>query len=138
LLCPSYRAIVCKTGLCKQSVANGLARLERCGILKIVRRLVRERIHRTSPFTGMPESYVGTVQTTSLYSIHRPAAYAEHLEQPRARRAPVPEKRQLELLDRMELLWSVKLGLESRREPISPTHELANRMSPWKRKIGGA
>src|SRR4051794_31118538 len=56
LCCPGYGAMMAKTGLCKQSVATGLARLERTGILRIVRRLVRERVERTSPTTGLPES----------------------------------------------------------------------------------
>src|SRR5687767_12778286 len=46
LCCPSYEAIMGKTGLCKSSVATGLARLERTGIVKIVRRLVRQRVER--------------------------------------------------------------------------------------------
>ena len=117
LLCPGYAAIQAATGLCRQSVATGLARLERCGIIKIVRRIVRERVNRISPITGIPEEYVGTVQTTSLYSLHRPAAYCEHLTVPPARPAPFPPKRQLELLDRMALTWSVKLSLQRREKP---------------------
>jgi hypothetical protein len=85
LLCPGYGAIQAATGLCRASVANGLARLERRGIIKIVRRIVRERVNRVSPITGMPEEYVGTVQATSLYSPHPPAAYADHLTKPPAR-----------------------------------------------------
>jgi hypothetical protein len=44
----------------------------------IVSRLDRERpsivrtISRISPLTGLPESYVGTVQPTSLYGLHPP------------------------------------------------------------------
>ena len=105
LCCPGYGAMMGKTGLCKASIANGLARLERTGIVKIVRRLVRERVNRISPITGLPEQYVGTVQTSSLYSLHRPAAYAEHLARPPARPTPFPAKRQLERLERMQL-WA--------------------------------
>jgi hypothetical protein len=65
LCCPGYCAMMAKTGLCKASIAAGLARLERTGIVKIVRRLVRERVNRISPITGLPEQYVGTVQTSS-------------------------------------------------------------------------
>jgi hypothetical protein len=126
LLCPGYGAIMAKTGLCKQSVAGGLARLERTGILKIVRRIVRERVERISPITGLPESYTGTVQTTSLYSIHPPAAFSEHLTQPPARPAPFPPHRQLQLLEKMELLWSSKLSLQRRMKPASPPRTLAN------------
>jgi hypothetical protein len=41
---PSYDAIAAKANICRQSVANALARLEACGILTITRRLVRELI----------------------------------------------------------------------------------------------
>jgi len=44
--------------------------------------LVRQRVRRTSPITGEPEEYVATVQTSSLYSFSRPAAYADHLTLP--------------------------------------------------------
>lgn len=125
LLCPGYGAIQHRTGLCRQSVATGLARLERCGVLKIVRRIVKARVDRTSPIHGGPEAYVGTVQTTSLYSIHAPAAYSEHLTVPPARPAPFPPKRQLELLERMQLLWSSKLSLSNRIKPSPPARTLA-------------
>jgi hypothetical protein len=128
LLCPGYGAIMAKTGLCKQSVANGLARLERCGIVKIVRRIVKERVERISPIHGMPESYTGTVQTTSLYAIHAPAAYADHLAVPPARPTPFPPKRQLELLERMQLMWSSKLSLRDRMKPTPPAKQIANLM----------
>jgi hypothetical protein len=126
LCCPGYAAMIAKTGLCKASIAHALARLERTGIIKIVRRLVRERVNRISPITGLPEQYVGTVQTSSLYSIHRPAAYADHLTRPPARPTPFPPKRQLELLERMQLLWASKLSLRSRTKPESPARVLAN------------
>ena len=35
--------------------------------MRIVRRLVRQRVERVSPVTGEPEAYVGTTQTSSLY-----------------------------------------------------------------------
>ena len=100
-----------KTGLCKASVAAGLARLERCGIIKIVRRLVRQRVERVSPLTGLPEAYVGTTQTSSLYSLHRPGAWAEHLPVASPRPAPFPCRRQLNLLERMALTWRARVDL---------------------------
>jgi hypothetical protein len=42
LCCPSYLTLQRATGLCRQSITNGLKRLEAAGILKITRRLVRE------------------------------------------------------------------------------------------------
>jgi hypothetical protein len=107
-------------GICRQPIANGLARLEQTGIVKIVRRLVRARVDRISPITGEPESFIGTVQTTSLYSLHRPGAWADHLERPAGRRAPFPCKRQLDLLQAMALSWKTKLSLAGRKEPPPP------------------
>ena len=43
LCCPSIETLASVTGLCKQSVVNGLARLEACGVLQITRRLQRYR-----------------------------------------------------------------------------------------------
>ena len=129
LCCPGYGAMMANTGLCKASIAHGLARLERTGIVKIVRRLVRERVNRISPITGLPEQYVGTVQTSSLYSIHQPAAYADHLTRPPARPTPFPAKRQLELLERMRLLWASKLSLRDRIKPNTPARTLANMLA---------
>jgi hypothetical protein len=117
LCCPSYEAIQRRTGLCRASIAAGLARLERCGVLKIVRRLVRQRVERISPLTGQPESYVGTVQTTSLYSLRAPGAWADHLAIPPARPAPFPSKRQIDLLQRMELRWKARLDLGEQSSP---------------------
>jgi hypothetical protein len=130
LCCPSYQTLQVRTGLCRQSIANGLARLEQTGLIKIVRRLVRERVNRISPITGEPESYVGTVQTTSLYSLHRPGAWSDHLERPSGRRTPFPAKRQLDLLQAMALSWKTKLSLSDRQKGPSPANQIARLMSP--------
>src|SRR5208337_5352907 len=42
LCCPSYDTLIAATGLCRQSIATALKRLEAAGILKITRRLIRE------------------------------------------------------------------------------------------------
>ncbi len=44
LCTPSYVVLMASSGLCKQSVANALKRLEACGIIHVTRRLVREVI----------------------------------------------------------------------------------------------
>ena len=138
LCCPGYAAMVAKTGLCRQSIATGLARLERAGIVRIVRRLVRQSVRRVSPLTGEPETYTGTTQATSLYALHRPAAFAEHLTLPLGRRAPFPPPRQMVLLERMQLLWATKLSLSDRRNPPTPTQHLASLMRPGARMSGAA
>lgn len=44
LTCPSYTALQRATGLCRQTIARALDRLERAGIIKRIQRIVRERI----------------------------------------------------------------------------------------------
>jgi hypothetical protein len=63
LCCPSYDAIQHRTGLCRQSIANGIRRLETAGILRVVRRIVRERIGHV----------VVTRQASNLYAFAMPS-----------------------------------------------------------------
>ena len=111
LLCPSYATLQAAAGLRRQSIANALARLEASGILKITRRLCRQRVARVSPITGLDEVIVATTQASSLYSVHEPGAWADHLARPTGRRAPFPARRQLALLERMVLTWTARLKL---------------------------
>lgn len=101
LCCPSYASIRKKTGLCRSAISRALACLELCGILTITRRLVRQTIRRISPITGEPEAYVGTAQTSSLYAIHEPAAYAQYLQRPPARPSPFPSSSTIVLLQKV-------------------------------------
>lgn len=55
---PSYRAIQDRTGYCRQTIAAAVKRLERIGVLKIVRRLVRKTVG----------GVVRCVQGTNLYA----------------------------------------------------------------------
>jgi hypothetical protein len=121
LCCPSYAAIMAETGLCKQAVREGLACLESAGILGIVRRLCRRRVERVNPRTGLPESYMGTVQDTSLYTLHMPGAWAEHMTAPpRGARFSFPAPRQLQLLRAGLLTWSTQPSLGHRQETTPP------------------
>lgn len=87
---PSYSAIQRATGLCRASVAAGLKRLERAGLLRIVRRLERRRISRQCPVTGVLQEFVATVQGVSAYLFAGIREGAEH-EAPRATgRAAMP------------------------------------------------
>jgi hypothetical protein len=125
LCCPSYDALQEATGLCRQTIAHALARLERAGIIRIVRRLCRQWVERVNPATGQTERYIGTTQTTSLYTLHEPGAWADHLPAPDGRRAPFPATRQLSLLVSGALTWSCngKLSLAGREEPLhNPPH----------------
>lgn len=96
LCCPSYTALQCATGLCRQAIADALARLEASGLLKIVRRIVRTRISRISPITGEPETYIGTVQTSSLYAFSGAEASINWAPEylPSANARPFPTRRQ--------------------------------------------
>jgi hypothetical protein len=55
---PSYLALQCASGLCRQSIADGLRRLSEAGILRIVRRLQRQVVN----------GVVMTRQGSNLYS----------------------------------------------------------------------
>jgi hypothetical protein len=92
LCCPSYTALMCSTGLCRQAIADALARLEHAGIVRIVRRIARERITRLSPFTGEPETIVTTLQQSNLYSFGSPQPGRLALPAPNPR--PFPSRRQ--------------------------------------------
>lgn len=92
LCCPSYTALQACTGLCRQAIADALARLEHAGIVRIVRRIARERITRLSPYTGKPETIVTTLQQSNLYSFGRPQA--GHLALPAPNPRPFPSRRQ--------------------------------------------
>ena len=49
-LYPSYDAIQRRTGFCRSSIAHALARLERCGVLTITRRLCAR-----VPYPALPD-----------------------------------------------------------------------------------
>jgi hypothetical protein len=68
------------TGLCRQSIANGLKRLEACGILKITRRLVREVI----------DGVMVCRQGSNLYAVFEPAQDAERLPVGKPAARPFP------------------------------------------------
>jgi hypothetical protein len=66
LCCPSYVQLMAVTGLCRQSVATGIKRLEAAGILDVMRRLVREVI----------DGVIHTRQGSNLYAFRLPSAGA--------------------------------------------------------------
>jgi hypothetical protein len=68
LCVPSYHALMMATKLSKQAVADGLGRLEACGLIKVTRRLERQQVTRISPVTGMTETIMGVVQASNVYS----------------------------------------------------------------------
>jgi len=69
---PSYDELQRRTGLSRVSVRAGLKRLQASGLLTIVRRIVRKRVDRVSPLTGLPESFIGTVQAANVYLLKLP------------------------------------------------------------------
>ena len=76
LCCPSYSTLMTAAKLCRQAIADALHRLEATGLLSITRRLVRERITRRSPVTGLIETFIQTVQGSNLYAFNVPATDA--------------------------------------------------------------
>jgi hypothetical protein len=92
LCCPSYTALQACTGLCRQAIADALARLEHAGIVRIVRRIARERVVRLSPLTGEPETIVTTLQQSNLDSFGPPQPGRLALPAPNPR--PFPSRRQ--------------------------------------------
>ena len=81
---PSYTELQAVTGLCRQSIRNGLKRLEAAGILRITRRLVRELVDGGGYM-------VRTIrQASNLYAVHEPTAGAELLPTPAPAPRPFP------------------------------------------------
>lgn len=103
LCCPSIMKLQLVTGLCRAAVCDALARLERTGIVRIVRRIVRAAVTRISPITGESERYVGTVQTSNLYAfaIEESAIQSDAIDLPPANARPFPQRRQSTLFDRL-------------------------------------
>lgn len=69
---PGYSALQKVTGLCRQSIAQALKRLEACGIITVVRRLVRMQLVHDCPEWGMRRAVTVTRQDTNLYCIQEP------------------------------------------------------------------
>jgi hypothetical protein len=118
LCCPSYLALMTATGLCRQAIADALARLEATGLVKIVRRLVRETITRTSPITGQVEAITTTVQGSNLYAFLQPQNLVV-LPMATGKPKPFPDRRQPDLLSRVQAIAteSPKQGREDQRAP---------------------
>ncbi len=85
---PSYDAIMRATGLCRQSVRNALFRLERVGLVYIMRRLERRVVSRMNAWTGEWQSIATTVQTSNAYAFNTgPSGGAELLSPPPVERS---------------------------------------------------
>ena len=85
---PSYTTLQCKTGFCRDTIAAALRRLQATGLLTVTRRLVRQRVHRISPITGLAEVIVTTTQATNAYAMAQPGAHADELPVPAPKRRP--------------------------------------------------
>ena len=73
---PSYTILQAATGLCRQSIARALQRIEACGVLKITRRLVREVV----------DGVTVCRQGSNLYAVFTPSEHAGRLPM----RSPAP------------------------------------------------
>jgi len=103
-LFPSYDALMRATGLTRKSIANAITRLERVGILRVVRRVVRRSIMRRSPITGEPERILTTCQTSNCYALTKPTGGAALCAPIATSRSNVPPRRQGVLLDLLRAL----------------------------------
>ena len=114
LCTPSYTILQAATGLCRQSIANALRRLEAAGILRITRRLVREVID-----VGGFRMRICR-QGSNLYSAHEPGEHAERLPV----RTPRPRDFPGALIAALtkSLSWGPSL-----RDRLKPTHSFQNR-----------
>jgi hypothetical protein len=112
LCCPSYTELECYTGLCRQSIANGLKRLEACKILKIARRLTREVVN----------GVVMVRQATNAYAFVVPAA-GQHFEAPRRVYQAVREHTSNKIKG---LLQSVIAGLAMKNALTDPSASTSN------------
>ena len=106
LCCPSIEAIQKATGLARSTVCEALARLEQCGIIKRVRRLVR----RIIDFGGL--SRLSTVQSSNLYSFAEPHPTAHLLPTRKAKRSVAAR-----LLS--NLAAALSFGAESAFRPVT-------------------
>lgn len=97
---PSLLTLQAATGLSRQAVADALARLERAGIIKIARRVVRTVVERVSPITGETQRFMTTVQASNCYgfAVSDGAAGIEKLL-PGANARSFPVRRQRSLLE---------------------------------------
>ena len=91
---PSYSALATVTGLCRESIARAVSRLEQCGILKIIRRIVRKEVWDAE----RDRWFIGVVQTSNCYVFDKPSAGADHCAPPETGRG-FPERRQGSLWD---------------------------------------
>jgi hypothetical protein len=69
---PCYATLERVTGLSRGAVCEALKRLQASKLLTVVRRIVRRQVERISPWTGLPEMYVGTLQGANVYQLALP------------------------------------------------------------------
>ena len=91
---PSYSALVKVTGLCLETIARAVSRLEQCGILKIIRRIVRKEVWDAE----RGRWFIGVVHTSNCYVFDGPSAGAQHCAPPETARG-FPARRQASFWD---------------------------------------
>ena len=69
---PCYATLERVTGLSRGAVCEALKRLQASKLLVVVRRIVRRQVERISPWTGLPEMYIGTLQGANVYQLALP------------------------------------------------------------------
>jgi hypothetical protein len=69
---PCYATLERVTGFSRGAICEALKRLQASKLLVVVRRIVRQQVDRISPWSGLPETYVGTVQASNVYQLALP------------------------------------------------------------------
>lgn len=112
---PSYTALQEATGLCRQTIAECIERLERHGFLKVVNRIKRV----VDDVLGL----VRAVQTSNAYTMHLPANL-DGSEASDAPRRPFPERRAapeaVNLLRRLGIPLAEPPSLDCSLKPPTP------------------
>lgn len=76
---PSYDKIREITGLCLQTIADALSRLQLSGFLTVINRIVKVERQVVSPLTGQPMTILATEQTSNAYLFRLPGLAAAAL-----------------------------------------------------------
>ena len=116
LCCPSYTVLQAATGLCRQSIARALQRLEAAGILRITRRLVRETIDGGGFMVTVAR------QGSNLYAVFAPSEHADKHAASSTKPRPFPRPA---LAGLAALLGWKAASLRDRRKPTFGFQERA-------------
>jgi hypothetical protein len=129
---PSYDALQKMTGLCRQSIANGIDRLEASGLLTVTRRMMRCKERVVSAITGNAHDIVVTRQISNAYLLTNPAAVVIPERATQVAVSAFPPRRKMDgLTSALASLFEKIAGpsLSRRRQskhPLATSYEIRN------------